>query len=102
MLLLSILCLGIVFVGGWHFQYSIIELSTLVADQQETIMEHKKEIASEARKWHVAEKVAASRANSKNYKTRRNNSTTQWKATWTKQENRQFATAAIWNSLFQA
>ena len=51
-------------------------MSTLVADQQETIMEHKKEIASEARKRHVAEKVAASRANSKNYKTRRNNSTT--------------------------
>ena len=44
-LLLSILCLGIVFVGGWYFStHPIIELSTLVADQQGTIMEHQKEI----------------------------------------------------------
>ena len=45
--LLSILCLGVVLVGGWYFQYSIIELRTLVADQQETIMECKKEVVKQ-------------------------------------------------------
>ena len=43
-LLLSILCLGIVFVGGWYFQSSVVELRTLVADQQEAIMEQRKEL----------------------------------------------------------
>ena len=46
-LLLSIVCLGIVFVGGWYFQSSIAELRTLVDDQQDTIMELKKEITEQ-------------------------------------------------------
>ena len=43
-LLLSVLCLGIMFMGGWYFQSSIVELRTLVANQQDIIMEQKKEI----------------------------------------------------------
>ena len=49
-LLLSIVCLGIVFVGGWYFQSSIAELRTLVDNQQDTIMELKKEIAEQTYK----------------------------------------------------
>ena len=37
-LLLSVLCLGIVFMGGWYFQSSIVELRT-------DLMEKNKEIA---------------------------------------------------------
>ena len=46
-LLLSVLCLGIVFMGGWYFQSSIVELRTLVTNQQEVIMEQKKEIVEQ-------------------------------------------------------
>ena len=49
-LLLSVLCLGIVFMGGWYFQSSIAELRTLVANQQDIIMEQKKEIAEQKNK----------------------------------------------------
>ena len=37
-LLLSVLCLGIVFMGGWYFQSSIVELRT-------DLMENNKEIS---------------------------------------------------------
>ena len=49
-LLLSVLCLGIVFMGDWYFQSSIVELRTLVANQQDVIMEQKKEIAEQKSK----------------------------------------------------
>ena len=49
-LLLSVLCLGIVFMGGWYFQSSIVELKTLVANQQEVIMEQKKEITEQKKR----------------------------------------------------
>ena len=44
--LLSVLCLGIVmmFVGGWYFQSSLVELRVMVANQHEYIVEQKKEI----------------------------------------------------------
>ena len=37
-LLLSVLCLGLamMFVGGWYFQSSLVELQPLQAQQQET------------------------------------------------------------------
>ena len=44
-LTLSILCLGIVCAGESDFQSSIAELKTMVADQQDTIMELKKEVS---------------------------------------------------------
>lgn len=60
-LLLSILCLGMLFIGGWYFQSSIIELSTLMAEQQETIMEQvigqTKEISEQAAKIAEQEKI---------------------------------------------
>ena len=46
-LFLSVLCLGIVLMGGWYFQSSIVELRTLVANQQKVIMEQKKEITGQ-------------------------------------------------------
>ena len=48
-LLLSIFCVGIVFLGGWHFQYSIVELQAMVTNQQEIIMEQNKEIIEQKR-----------------------------------------------------
>ena len=50
-LLLSILCLGTVFLGGWYFQCSIVELRTIVANQQEVIMEQKKEIMEQKKEF---------------------------------------------------
>ena len=32
--LLSVVCLGIVFVGGWYLQSSLMEVNTLVMEQQ--------------------------------------------------------------------
>ena len=49
-LLLSVLCLGIVFMGGWYFQSSIVDLKTLVANQQEVIMEQKKDITEQKKR----------------------------------------------------
>ena len=46
-LLLSILCLGMVFVGGLYFQSSIVELRALVADLQEATSEQEKEITEQ-------------------------------------------------------
>ena len=44
-LTLSILCLGIVCAGQSDFESSIAELKALVADQQDTVMELKKEVS---------------------------------------------------------
>ena len=46
-LLLSILCLGIVFVGGLYFQSSMVELRVLVADLQEATSEQEKEMTEQ-------------------------------------------------------
>ena len=47
-LLLSILCLGIVYAGGSDFQSSIAELRMSVADQQDAITELKREVAGQS------------------------------------------------------
>ena len=49
-LLLSVLCLGMVFMGGWYFQSSIVELRTLVTNQQEVIMEQNREITEQKKR----------------------------------------------------
>ena len=46
---ISLLCMGIVFLGGWHFQYSIFELQAMVTNQQGIIMEQNKEITDQKR-----------------------------------------------------
>ena len=46
-LLLSILCLGMVFVGGLYFQSSIVELRALVEDLQEATSEQEKEMTEQ-------------------------------------------------------
>ena len=38
-LLLSVLCLGIVFMGGWYFQSSIVELRTDLMEKNEELAE---------------------------------------------------------------
>ena len=38
-LLLSVLCLGIVFMGGWYFQSSIVELRTDLMEKNKEISE---------------------------------------------------------------
>ena len=49
-LLLSVLCLGIVLMGGWYFQSSIVELRTLVVNQKEVIIEQKKQMTEQKKK----------------------------------------------------
>ena len=49
-LLLSVLCLGMVFMSGWYFQSSIVELRTLVTNQQEVIMEQNREITEQKKR----------------------------------------------------
>ena len=46
-LLLSILCLGMVFVGGLYLQSSIVELRALVTDLQEATSEQEKELTEQ-------------------------------------------------------
>ena len=45
--LLSVVCLGVVFVGGWYLQYSLMELNTQVMEQYYHNQEHTKQIAIE-------------------------------------------------------
>ena len=47
-LLLSIVCLGIVFVGGWYFQSSLVELRTQMIAQQDGIVEQKTKVEEQA------------------------------------------------------
>ena len=48
-LLLSVLCLGIVFMGGWYFQFSIVKLRT-------DLMEKNKELNEKLNKLLKSEK----------------------------------------------
>ena len=50
-LLLSVLCLGMVFMSGWYFQSSIVELRTLVTNQQEVIIEQNREITEQKKRF---------------------------------------------------
>ena len=43
-ILLSVVCLGIVFVGGWYLQSSLMELNTQVMEQYYHNQEHTKQI----------------------------------------------------------
>ena len=42
--LLSVVCLGVVFVGGWYLQSSLMELNTLVMEQRYHNQEQTKQI----------------------------------------------------------
>jgi len=42
--LLSVVCLGVLFVGGWYLQSSIMELNTQVIEQYYNNQEHAKQI----------------------------------------------------------
>ena len=43
-ILLSVICLGVVFVGGWYLQSSLMELNTQVMEQYYHNQEHTKQI----------------------------------------------------------
>ena len=43
-ILLSVICLGVVIVGGWYLQSSLMELNTLVMEQRYRYQEQVKQI----------------------------------------------------------